>query len=33
MAGDLAAKEYSMEALVAGDIISKMGAAFTTYQL
>lgn len=30
LAGDIAAKELSMEAMVAGDIIDRMGPAFTT---
>lgn len=28
LAGDIAAKELSMEALIAGDIINKLGPAF-----
>ena len=33
LAGDLAAKESSMEAMQAGDIIKHLGAAFSTLKL
>jgi NAD(P)H-hydrate epimerase len=32
LAGDIAAKEYSMEAMMAGDIIQSLGKAFLMIQ-